>query len=151
MKNFAKIHFWYNSIFSEILRVALFLLLTSLVLIGIVYKVYPNLFITVFCLFLIFEVYFSQKINKTAPKTQVGKNSGDIFDSFSLEALALFETQKNPSHLLKHLMHLRQVKFVLSKADAQEKEVPILDFDRNLLASTAFNLAKKLNAKFVTT
>jgi len=63
MKNFAKIHFWYNSIFSEILRVALFLLLTSLVLIGIVYKVYPNLFITVFCLFLIFEVYFSQKIN----------------------------------------------------------------------------------------
>ena len=151
MKNFARIHFWYNSIFSEILRVALFLLLVSLVLIGIVYKIYPNLFITVFCFFLIFEIYFSQKINKLMPKTQVRENSGDIFDSFSLEALAIFETQKNPQHLLKHLMHLRQVKFILSKADVQEKEVPILDFDRNQLANEAFNIAKKLNGKYVTT
>ena len=58
------------------------------------------------------------------PKTQVRENSGDIFDSFSLEALAIFETQKNPQHLLKHLMHLRQVKFILAKADVQEKKFP---------------------------
>lgn len=151
MKNFANIYFWYNSILSEILRVALFLFLFSLVLIGIVYKIYPNLFITVFCLFLIFEIYFSQKIAKTMPKTQVGQNTGDIFDSFSLEAMAILETQKDPKHFLNHLIHLSQVKFIIFKADAAEKEITILDFDRDQLANAAFNLAKKLNAKFVTT
>src|SRR4030042_3339089 len=112
MKNFANIYFWYNSILSEILRVVLFLFLLSLVAVGFVYKVYPNLFITFFCLFLIFEIYFSQKIAKTIPKAQIRENSGDIFDSFSLEAMAIFETQKNSPNLLQHLMHLPQVKFI---------------------------------------
>lgn len=151
MKNFANIYFWYNSILSEILRVALFLFLLSLVVIGFINKIYPNVFITIFLLFLIFEIYFSQKINKLMPKIQVKENSGDILNSFSIEALAILQTQENTEHLLKYLMQLPQIKFIIFKADAAEKEIPILDFDKNQLATEAFNIAKKLNAKYVTT
>ena len=110
MKSFAKVYFWYHSILSEVLRGVFLLFLISLILVGVLYNIYPNIFITLFGLFLIFEIYFSQKIAKTVPKSEVGENSGDIFDSFTLETMAVFETQNDSKNLIKHLMS-KEVKY----------------------------------------
>ncbi|PIR79984.1 MAG: hypothetical protein COU25_02445 [Candidatus Levybacteria bacterium CG10_big_fil_rev_8_21_14_0_10_35_13] len=151
MKSFAKVYFWYHSMLTEVLRGVFLLFLISLILVGVLYNIYPNIFITLFGLFLIFEIYFSQKIAKTVPKSEVGENSGDIFDSFTLETMAVFETQNDSKNLIKHLMHIPQVKFIIAKADAQNEEINFLDIDKNQLANAGFNIAKKMGGKYVTT
>ena len=151
MKLNAKIYHIYKNIITEILRVALFFLLLALVLFGFVNNIYPNLFITLFGLFLIFEIYFSQKISKSVPKTTVLENKDDIFNSFSLSALGVFETHKDTKSFVANLINLPSVDFIISKLDSTKKEIKMLDIDKNLVANKAFDLAKQLNGKYVTT
>lgn len=151
MRIFAKFYHWYTNLLTEVTRILLFILLIGLVIFSYVYKIYPNIFITLFGLFLMFEVYFYQKIAKYTPKLELLDNSDNIFDSFSIEALSIFDINKNSEELIKNLIKQPQIKFIVSKFGAIEKEVPLISVEKDVLAKSAFELAKTLNAKFVTT
>ena len=151
MKFNSKIYFWYKGLLTEFIRVLILGLLLLLVIVLYMNRIYPNFFIIPFGLFLIFEIFFRYKISRLMPKAKVTENAKDILDSFTLEALSLFETQKNFQNLIKHLLNLDQVKFVVAKTDALEKDLAILDLDKAQLAQAAFNLAKELSGQYVTT
>lgn len=150
MKANAKIYHWYNNLLTEVIRILLFFLLFIFIVLSNGYKIYPNIFITLFGLFIMFELYFSQKIAKFTPKA-VSENNGDILDSFSIEALAVFETHGNTSSIIKTLMHFPQINFIVSKCGATNKDVPLINADKKILAKSAFDLAKSLKGNFVTT
>lgn len=151
MKKDAKIYHLYLTTTTEILRVSIFLLLLALSMLGIVIHLFPNIFITPFLLFIIFEIYFSQKISNQNPKQTVTDNKGDIFESFTLDSLGVYEVNKDTKRFLINLLALPQVRFMISKLDSNNKEIAILDLDKKEIAKEAFNFAKSLNGKYVTT
>lgn len=151
MKYFARFYFLYNSISLKLLRLFLFLLFLTLLIFTILNHVYPNLSIIPFSLFLIFEIYFRYKISKLMPKIDVLQNNGDIYDSFSLEALSTYDSFKNSANLIKHLLGYSQIQFLVYKCAASLEDVPIIDIDKNSIAVNAFNIAKRLSGKHVTT
>lgn len=151
MKKFAKFYFVYNSVNFRIIRIFLFLIFLTPVIFGIFTHLYPNLFIIPFSLYLIFEIYFLKKVSKLMPKTDVLQNTGDIFDSFSLDALSFFESQENSKNLIKELLNHPQIQFIVYKCDANLSDIQFLEIDKTLVATNAFNIAKSLNAKHVTT
>lgn len=151
MKIDAKIYHFYINTVTEVLRIAIFLLLLGLSLLGLVIHLYPNFFITPFLLFLIFEIYFSQKIAKRVPRQIVSENKGNIFASFTLEALGIWLASKDTVSLVNNLITLAQVQFIVSKIDSDSKEVSVLELNKDRIAEEAFALAKMLNGNFVTT
>jgi len=150
MKEFAKIHFWYTSFGSKIIRIVIFITLGLFSGAGF-FNNFPNLFIIPFSLFLIFEVFFKFKISKLMPSLEVSKNQGDVLDSFSLESLGILEAKNTFSDVLKELVKLPQVQFIIYKADLKINEIILIDTDKTALCQNAFNLVKDLKGKYVTT
>lgn len=101
--------------------------------------------------FLMVEVFFRFKIAKIVPRVAISANIGSIYQSFTLQALEAYVTQKTTSGIVKILLKYPQVKFILQKADILQKELPLLDDSKDELANLAFALAKNTNGKFVTT
>ena len=129
MKTKAKLYHFYKNLFTEVVRILLFILLIGLSLFALVYKIYPNIFVTLFGLFIMFEVYFSQKIAKYNPKISVSENKDNIFDSFTIEALSIINSN-NSEHIVKNLLKLPQIEFVIAKCGAKLKEIPIIPIDK---------------------
>lgn len=151
MKDFAKLYFWYKGTFFRFLRAIVFIGLFYFFIRGFLNKDYPNLFIIPLSLFAIFEVFFEYKISKLSPKLEVSKNSKDILDSFSLEALGILETQAKIADILDELLKLSQVKFIVGKIDATTKDIKAVDLNKDKISEQAFTLAKEQNRKYVTT
>jgi ATP-dependent Clp protease ATP-binding subunit ClpC len=151
MKAFAKIYHFYNNLLSEIMRVLVFIFLLVLSILGYAYNIYPNIFITLFGLFIIWEVFYLYKISRYTPKVVVSDNPSDILGSFSIQALSYLESNKEATNIISHLVNLPQIQFIVSKLNASVKELPQTDINKDELAQTAFDLAKSLNARHVTT
>lgn len=151
MNTLVRFYHWYNNLLTEVVRILLFILLIGLVIFSYVYKIYPNIFITLFGLFIMLEVYFYQKVAKYTPIRRISDNPENIYDSFSLEALSLLDMSTDSKSIITHLLKLSQINFIVAKCDASENEIPIKNLDKNELAKSAFELAKALNAKYVTT
>lgn len=151
MRVFARIYHFYNSLLSEVMRVLLFILLLGVSILGYAYNIYPNIFITLFGLFIIWEVYYLYKISRYIPKVSVPDNSGDILESFSIEALSYSVLYKDSKTIISHLRALPQIQFISSKLGATINEMPQSQIDKDVLVKHSFDLAKSLNAKHVTT
>ncbi len=151
MKDFANFYFHYNSVTFRIIRIFIFLFLLTPVVFGLVLRIYPNIFIIPFSLFLMLEVFFTQKVVKLLPQKEVSENTGDFLDSFSLDALSILAANKNSSHFIKELLNLNQVVFMVYKMDTDPNEIQVLDFNREELVKKAFEIAKQVNGRYVTT
>jgi len=150
MKDFAKLHFWYTSFNIRAIRIFIFITLGISSVVGL-FSNFPNIFITFFSLFLIFEIFFKFKISKLTPSLEVQQNSGDILDSFTLEIVGIIEARNSLSDVLKELTKLPQIRFIINKADLSLEEIVFIDADKVFLCQSAFNLAKELKGKYVTT
>lgn len=151
MKNFAKFHFKYNGLAVRYLRLLILIVLGAFSFAGLFNKNFPNFSTIPLSLFLIFEIFFKFKISKMTPKTEVLINTGDIFDSLSLEMLGIFEAKNTLSGIIKELMKLPQIQFIIDKADLKKMEIILIDADKTVLSQSAFNLAKELKGKYITT
>jgi ATP-dependent Clp protease ATP-binding subunit ClpC len=151
MKEFAKIHFWYESIILKFLRCLFLIVIALLTCIGIIDKIYPNFFITFFLLFIILEIFFKFKISRLMPKHNVLDNSGSVLDSFSLEALGVVQTQEKSANMVQELLKFSRVQFIVFKADAILSEIKLIDIDKDQLETRAFALSRELKGKYVTT
>ena len=151
MKEYAKIHFWYENIFSKFLRSLFAIVFAVLACIGIINKVYPNFFETLFLLFVIVEVFFKYKVSRLMPKKQVLENSGNALDSFTIEALGVDQAKNKTGDIVKELLKFSRVKFIMFRADALRSEIKIIEVDKTQLEALAFSLVKELKGKYVTT
>ena len=151
MKNYAVIYFWYESFLFKILRIGIFIVLFALALWGIVNKIYPDFFIIPFSLFLIWEIFFIYKISKLMPRKLAVENNDDPLDSFTLEALGIFETQSGTEKVIGRLLDLDQIKFIVAKCDAFPKDISIISLDEASLINNSLVLVKEIRGNYVTT
>jgi ATP-dependent Clp protease ATP-binding subunit ClpC len=136
-------------------RTARYLLL-SLLLVVIGYQLSQhgptNIPIFLLNMLVIMEVYFHYKVSKVVPSLPVEKNNGkDIFQSFTRQALYGFVTENKTSKIMKNLLRHPQIDLILEKADILHKDLVMQDLDKNLLAQSAFDVARTFRGKFVTT
>ena len=147
MKQFAKFYFWYESSIVKSIRVVVLFFLLGLSFYGILSNIHPNFFITFFCLYLIFEIFFIYKISKLTPDVLVSENNSDPVDSFTILAFGIFKS----SNIIKNLLNFPQINFILEKSDLSAKEVLISDIDQENISKKALELSKILKGKYITT
>ena len=151
MKQFAAFYFWYEKFFFKLLRIFIFTILFLFSFLGIINKVFPNIPLFIFSLYLMLEVFVVYKISRFLPSLEVLKNTSNPQDSFTLEALGIFTGSKSTKNLIKELLNLPSVNFILGKSDATYKDIQILDIDKTQISNKAFEISKTLNGKFITT
>lgn len=151
MKNFAALYFWYDHFLIRLLRIVFLTLLFLLTVVGVFNKMYPNIALLIFSFYLMFEIFFVYKVSRIIPKTPVLDNTSNPIDSITIEALGILNSSSKSLDIIKELLILPQVQFIVSKINAQAKEVQIIEVKREELISKAFEIAKELNATFVTT
>ena len=147
MKGFAEFNFWYASPLMILIRLFLFIIFVLSSAFLLLNKFTPNIFLMLLGLMLVFEIFFRYKVSKTNPKIEVLANSSDPLDSFSLELLGIFETQKTLAQIIKKLIVLPQIQFIILKSDLKPEEIILIDGDKEALVQSAFNLAKELKGK----
>ena len=151
MKEFAKFYSRYTSLEGIFIRLLLFITFCLGTVALLINKIIPNVFLMLLSFLMIFEIFFKYKIAKLNPKTEVLNNSTDSLDSFSLELLGIVETSKSLSKIIKTLVQLPQIQFIILKADLKTEDIILIDADMQALIQSAFNLAKQLQGKYVTT
>ena len=151
MKGFAKFNYLYTT--PIVILIRLLLLVASVIgaVFLLVNKFTPNIFLMLFGLMLMFEIFFKYKVAKTNSKIEVTLNTSDPLESFSIELLGILETQKTLSQVIKHLISLPQMQFIIGKSDLKIEEIVLIDGDKKALIQFAFNLAKQAKGKYVTT
>src|ERR1035437_199603 len=151
MKGFAKFNYLYTTpivILIRLLLLVVFVIGSAFLLVN---KFTPNIFLMLFGLMLMFEIFFKYKVAKTNSKIEVTLNTSDPLESFSIELLGILETQKTLSQIIKHLISLPQIQFIIGKSDLKIEEIVLIDGDKTALIQFAFNLAKEARGKYVTT
>src|SRR3989344_4849126 len=108
--------------------------------------------ISLLSLFLISEIFFRFKIAKITPKVLVAENDGsDIFKSFTFKNLSIFQKSDKISSVVENLLKEEACLFILEKADIKKDEVPQLFLPKEKVGLYAFEIAKSVKGKFVTT
>lgn len=151
MLEYARFYFFYHSSYLKLARIFIFILFFLLLVTELPFGVFPRIPFSLFLFFLIIEIFFHFKIAKIRPKIDVFSNkSENIYQSFTLPALKLYMVQ-NSKELLKAILDEKQIKFILQKADIEKKDLDLIEISVEELGSFAFNLAKEIKGKFVTT
>lgn len=152
MKNYAKLYYFYSSRIIKLVRFLILFLLSFAItnqFLTIPQKLdnfkFPLFFL---CLFLIIEIFFQRKIYRKFPKVKVSKNNKDIFESFTLEAIAL--CMDHESEIIERLKKGKVGRFMLSKMDIKKEDLRKEKIEKDKLAKTSFELVKKINGNFVT-
>jgi ATP-dependent Clp protease ATP-binding subunit ClpC len=151
MKGFAKFNYLYTTSIVILIRLLLLVVFVVGSAVLLVNKFTPNIFLMLFGLMLMFEIFFKYKVAKTNSKIEVTSNTSDPLESFSIELLGILETQKTLSQTIKHLISLPQIQFIIGKSDLKIEEIVLIDGDKKALIQFAFNLAKQAKGKYVTT
>jgi ATP-dependent Clp protease ATP-binding subunit ClpC len=152
MKMYAKLYHFYRTAFVRTIRLLVF----SLLLFLIIYQVSNNYVSSgaqfLFNVFLMVEIFFHYKISRALPSVSVDQNKGDdIFESFTLQALAGFISFPKSTTIIKKLLSTPQVQTLLQKANIAKTDMTFPDVDKNELAQKAYGITKSYKGTFVTT
>lgn len=152
MKKQAWIHYFYNSLLLQILRVVAIFSLSLLIFSSVGAEQLPKLPILFLSLVLMHEIFFRFHVSRYHPKIPVSSNDEkDIVESFTLPAAELFIANRSSSAILPELLHKRAVQFILQKAHIDQKEISRFEVLKDELGKKAFLIAKSMEgARFVT-
>lgn len=156
MLEFAKFYCSYRKKLVKAFRILiLWLLLWFLfasIINGFSFSLQSRLLIFLLSLFFIFEIFFLFKISRIHPFLEIKDNDGrDVHNSFTLEALSIFISAKSSGDLVKVLLKKPQIKFILQKGDFLATEVSLTQIPKESISNLAFETAKNMGGKFVTT
>lgn len=86
------------------------------------------------------------------PSKTVEKNAGkNIFDSFTLQACILLETETNTPAIIRRLFKYPQVKCFMHMTNIKPSELKLTDIQTKILATSAFEVTKTFHGKYITT
>jgi len=98
-----------------------------------------------------FEIFFRFKISKIMPSVSLSENDGsDIFRSFTLPSLSSYLRSGKISEVVKILLAKDSIRFLLEKSGIKEEEVPLLFLPKEKIGAYAFEIAKSIKGRFVT-
>ncbi|MCL4353790.1 ATP-dependent Clp protease ATP-binding subunit [Patescibacteria group bacterium] len=150
MKDYARIYHIYKTPLVRFLRLIVFLALLFFVFKDSQVSLARRpLFLL--SLLSIWEIFFLFKISRLSPKITVSDGKSDIYESFSLEALAIFETVKSLKTIIKRVVNQRNIEFMLRKTNIKKNEITLIEADKEEIAKKAMDLAKNSNGSFITT
>lgn len=131
------------------------LFLFSALFLLIVYQVesgnVPRVEIFLVNLFIIFEIFFRFKICRFEPEITAGKNSGkDPLESFSLDALIVCLDSVSTREIVYKLCKYPQIKYFMNKTAMTRDDLKDINLAKEALFSSALEVAKTFQGKFVT-
>jgi len=97
------------------------------------------------------EVIYWFKLKITTPKLGVDKNTGEFFDSCTLQALDALLFSRSGFTMTQSLAHKKNIQFLLLKSNISKKEIPQSDITKEQILQEAAGLVKELEGKFITT
>lgn len=142
---------FYNSPGIRLLRLGLFLFLILWLRGDLIQGDFPRLSLFFLNIFLIHEIFFRFKIGKTRPPLPISANQGELYKSFTPEALLVCLKSQKPADFLKHLLRHQQAKFILEKSGFDPKKLTCVPLPLTNLVTSAFEVAKRLHGGYVTT
>lgn len=162
MIEYARIYSLYSRFSSKLLRIVILGWLLVLIFLSLSFNfsltTASKIPVFFFSIFLMWEIFFHFKIARILPPFLVKDNptegSGqveNVYNSFTIEALSIFIKYPGTKGIIKALLKKPQVKFVLQKANLQEKDMSFIDIPKESLANLAFENCKSRNSKYVTT
>lgn len=101
--------------------------------------------------FIIFEIFVKFSIEKINPKSTVNDLSRPILDSFTKQALESIFFKKNTERFIKFITRFPQIKFYIQKLAIERKDIQVFTVNPEELAKKAFELARSVNGRYVTT
>ncbi len=114
-------------------------------------NVFSNLPFFLISFYLIFEIFISFKLGRMLPRVIVLENQGkDILESLTIRCLGIW-AHKNLAHVLKGLLKTKSVNFILGKINTTSGEIKFLELSKEDLLKEAFNIAKEIKVKYITT
>lgn len=146
-----KITLFYRSLIANLIKFAFINLIIILCLIQLRLGQFPNIPLFLLSIGLIIDIFIRYGIGNIAPSVKVSENTQEKHDSFTKEALESVLFKKNVGEFIDFITKFPQAKFILQKAVITEKEIPRREVSMPDLSNQAFEIAKTLNGKFVTT
>ena len=145
-----KINLIYNSTVLFLLRLAIVNLLFLLSIFDFYTGGFPQIPLIFISIFIMIEIFVKFEIARILPKSTISENPQDIYDAFTKEALESVLFKRNTRSFVSFLLQFPQSKFFLQKAVLDKKDLKS-NVSRQQLNSKAFEIARGLNGKYVTT
>lgn len=144
-------HFFYHFELVRIIRFIWMIYLLGSVIAESYYGIFPRLTLVLLSFFGMLEVFFAFSFVRIKPKVLVKENNKkDISESFTLDALDVYLPYNKTQQIVKKLLEKKSVRFVLTKAVIEKKELPFIVISKDELAKKAFEIAKNRNGLYVT-
>ncbi len=141
----------YDSMFSFLLKLFLFNGLLILVFYQLITGVFPRIPLFFLSLITVLHIFIKYELGRISPESTVSEGSNDILGHFTKEALMVTLFKKDTEAMLNSLFKFPQTKFFLEKAVLERKNIKILNIPQQDLHRLAFEIAKKLNGKYLIT
>ncbi len=151
MKEFAHLFYWYDKTLIKIIRFSVVVLLFLFSVFLFLSNTYPNFPLFVLFIYLMLETFFIYKVCRLLPQNTVISETKDSDDVITIEALAILNSKQTTKDLITALIRLPQVKFIVAKADANEKDIKISEINKQSMTDKALELTKKIGGKYITT
>lgn len=148
---YALLYHLYKLPFMALVRIAIFVILVSLSLLGYYSGTTPRLPLFFLSAFLMAETMYRFKVMKTQPKVAVQQGNADyLYESFTLQALDAFSFAHNTHAIVSSLTKKKNIMFIMHKANIAVTDIQELPVTRDQLAKKAYEITLEVDGKFVT-
>lgn len=141
----------YTSLPCVALRILTFSILSGAVIFQLYFGIFPKFPLFLLSVFLIIEIFVLFGLEHIFPRISIKDNTGDVFDSFTKEALESSLFKVDTRHFIETLIKFPQSKFFLAKAEIPQKDLEIVEIDQMDLIYKAVEITKKTNENYITT
>lgn len=151
MKLYAYLYHAYNLFVSIMLRAIIFIASVTFIIEDIHNHIFPKLPLFILSIFLMGEVVYWFKFKKTIPKLNIDKNTGDLEDSCTLQAIDSLIFSKSGFKMAQSLAKKKDIQFLLLKSNIVKAEIPENNISKEEILKQAAELVKELGGQFITT
>lgn len=151
MQVYATLYYMYKSAAVRTLRLLLFFSLIIWIFAEIGSSGTIKLPLFLFNLFLMSEAYYRFRIAKNHPTVLISENTTDIHQSCTMPLLYANIAHPRLSSFLHELMTLPQVSFLLQRIMVEQKEIRVIEMQKDDLIRYAVELVKTLHGQYITT
>lgn len=151
MQYYAYLTSFYKSVVVQLIKLVLVIVLAYLSLILSYQGIIPKVPLFLLSILFMNGIFFHFKIGKMIPHIPVSSNTSSFIDSYTLSASEIYAVERNTSIMVKKLLTHGPIHFLLHKADIARSEIQLLEVNKEQLGKYAFEVAKSVQARFVTT
>src|SRR5258708_27455676 len=150
MNNFAHLFHFYQMTVIKILRIFLFIILLSAILLNYVSHIHNNVLFSVFLFFIMHEIFIHFKVAKVLPSKTVSSHPSNIIEAFTLSAASGYISVSSASDLLHEFFQNQAVLFLLQKSRISTKEIHPAELSKETIATYASSLVEQIHGTYIT-